>query len=171
MFSPDSGKKSCTTLTRWAPSGAVLRTSLARSCSTTQPPPSTPPPAPPIGPKWIPESAEAALQRLARYRKTASANTPEQVKQLAAAAKEGKLFRVASIQSNNLWLRFGGVLVAVAFAGGTYALYRMSQSVYSAVTGVTDNAWTFRFIVSFSHQSLASGLQTWGSGYLHAGHE
>ena len=104
-------------LARWAPSGAVLRTSsFARSCSTTQPPPSPPPPSPSIGPKWLPESLKAALQRFDRYRSAASANTPEQVKQLAEAAKEGKLFKVASIQSNNLWMRFGVVIVTVALS-------------------------------------------------------
>lgn len=150
MSAFDYGQKLHSVKPRWAPSDAVLRTpsSLFRSCSTTQQP--SPPPAPPptpLGPRWLPQSAQDALQRLDGYRKTASANTPEQVKQLAAAAKEGKLFRVAAIQSNNLWLRFGGVIVAVAFAGGTYTLYRTSQSVYTAVTGIKDNGWTFRIIV------------------------
>lgn len=139
------------THSRWAPTDAVLCTPASpfRSCSSSQPPSPTPPSAPanPTGPRWIPQSAQDALQRLHSIRQTASANTPEQVKQLAAAAKEGNLFRVAAIQSSNLWMRFGGLIVAVAFAGGTYTLYRTSQSVYSAVTGFKDDGWTFRLIV------------------------
>jgi hypothetical protein len=135
---------------RWAPSDAVLCTTLvSRSCSSAQSPASSPSPPTTSSakPGWFPQSAHDVLHRIKNISKTASANTPEAVKQLAESAKEGKLFRVAAIHSSNLWLRFGGAIVAVAFAGGTYTLYRTSQSLYSAITGIKDDGWTLRVIV------------------------
>jgi hypothetical protein len=138
---------------RWVPSDAVLCTPLpvlSRSCSTAQQSSSaSAPPSAPAQPSWLPQSAQAVVQRFQSVTRTVSANTPEQVEQLATAAKTGKLFRVVAIQSNNLWLRFGGGIVAIAFAGGTYTLYRTSQSVYSAITGIKDDSWTFRIIVRY----------------------
>jgi hypothetical protein len=57
------------------------------------------------------------------------------------------LLKAASIQSNNLWLRFGVVIVAVSFAGGTYVVYRSTHRVYEAVTGIVDEGWTLNVLV------------------------
>ena len=158
MYCTDFRTKAHSVQSRWFPPDPDLQSrgiptsySLRRSCATTPKSQPLSSPAPLARPRWLPQSARDALQRLQSFGKAASQNTPEPVKQLASAAQEGNLLRVARIQSNNLWLRFGGVIVAVAFAGGTYTLYRTSQSVYSAITGVTDNGWTFRILVRTPH--------------------
>lgn len=158
MDSAAFGMKPYSVSSRWFPSDLDLQSRrvptpsvFSRSCSTTPQPQSSSSPAVSVSPRWLPQSAKDALKRLQSIGNTASHNTPESVKQLASAAQEGNLFRVARIQSNNLWLRFGGAIVAVAFAGGTYTLYRTSQNVYSAVTGITENGWTFRILVRTSY--------------------
>lgn len=96
-------------------------------------------------PRWIPTTPAEFWERLDAYRR--QAKTPASVQQFAEAAGQGRLLRVLGIHSNNLWLRFGGILVAAGCAGGTYAVYKGGQSVYSVIMGVKESSWALNAIV------------------------
>lgn len=129
-------------------SSAVLRvpilSSSLRHCSSTQASTASKNESSP-GSRTIPAGLHDAWQRVHRYRELAKA--PDTVKQLAEAAGQGRLLRVIGIHSNNLWLRFGGVIVAVGCAGATYTVYKGTQTAYSFLLGVRDNSWAFNAIV------------------------
>lgn len=126
-----------------SPRAPILSCKL-RHCSTTSASASSTNASTRI-PRWIPSSLYDAWQRVDGYRGHAKA--PETVKQLAEAAGQGRLLRVIGIQSNNAWLRFGGIIVAVGCAGATYTVYTGAQNVYSYIVGVRDNSWALNAIV------------------------
>eukprot|EP00892_Ulva_mutabilis_P000289 jgi/Ulvmu1/10260/UM060_0061.1 len=137
-------------------SSAVLRTPIAqhalRHCSTTQSSTASTA-ATTRAPRRIYASLNDVWQRVSKYGEDAKA--PETVKQLAEAAGHGRLFRVLGIHSNNLWLRFGGIIVAFGCAGATYTVYKGTQSVYSFIMGVRDNSWAFNAIIGGAALGLA----------------
>lgn len=117
-----------------------------RQCSTaSQSQSSSPGSVGQQAPRWIPTLSGETWQRVDQYWRLAK--TPEPLKQVAEAAGQGRLFRVIGIHSNNIWLRFGGVLVAVGCAGATYTVYKGAQNIYSAVLGVSENSWATNAIV------------------------
>jgi hypothetical protein len=56
-----------------------------------------------------------------------SQRMPESVRQLGAAARSGNLVRVAGIQAQNAWMRFGAIAVALGCAGASYTTWRIVE--------------------------------------------
>lgn len=116
-----------------------------RHCATTQSPSPSSSNSNTQAPRWLPAAPSELWHRVDVYRRQAKA--PETVTQFAEAAGQGRLLRVIGIHSNNVWLRFGGILVAAGCAGATYAAYKGAQNVYSVILGASESSWALNAIV------------------------
>jgi hypothetical protein len=130
---------------------SIAPASTAQPSTTRPPPPPTPPKA--TGSSLSPLTD--SLQRLHATSVSIAQRTPEAVKQFAAAARSGNLFRVAGIQAQNTWLRFGTLLVAVGCAGASYAVWRSVESVVSIFVSIRENHFALAGAVRSSTPQLA----------------
>lgn len=78
--------------------------------------------------------ARATVQHAHQVWQLAKSSTPTSLKQLAAAARAGRLLRVSDLQLSNAWLACGTCVVAVGGACAAYAAWRGVESVASAWT-------------------------------------